>query len=161
MRSQDEEYSKAVAEPGEGVQEVDPSTHQHNFLELKKGWAQEILELGEGVNCELSKTTRLILLDSLLQETVHVVPSLYLQEPTGKTKIKMAESRRMEEWTEQYQPDNLRRDGGSGEKNPEVIDRLNWSAQQEIRTPVVIGKQDQSEYSTNTVQIQCHTVVQI
>ena len=52
MRSQDEEYSKAVAEPGEGVQEVDPSTHQHNFLELKKGWAQEILELGEGVNCE-------------------------------------------------------------------------------------------------------------
>ena len=41
----------------------------------------------------LSKTTRLILLDSLLQETVHVVPSLYLQEPTGKTKIKMAEIR--------------------------------------------------------------------
>ena len=41
--------------------------------------------------------TRLILLDLLLQETVHVVLSLYLQEPTGITKIKMAESRRMEE----------------------------------------------------------------
>ena len=46
-----------------------------------------------------SKTTKLVLLDSLLQETAHVVRSLYLQEPTGKN-LKWRIAAKWTIWTE-------------------------------------------------------------
>ena len=46
-----------------------------------------------------SKTTKLVLLDSLLQETAHIVRSLYLQEPTGKN-LKWRIAAKWTIWTE-------------------------------------------------------------
>ena len=48
--------AQEILQSGEGVQEMDPSTYQHNFTELLKGQDQDTLEQGEGVLEEDSST---------------------------------------------------------------------------------------------------------